>query len=54
MSEKQIEALMSWVKATIDARVESAFGRDSLHEDIAEYECKKDLYVAFGIWEREA
>jgi hypothetical protein len=53
MSEKQLEALMSWIKATIDVKIEEAFGRDSLHEDIIEIECKKDLYVALGLREEE-
>jgi hypothetical protein len=54
MSEEQLEALMRWVAAEIDVRIELASGRDSLRESIAECECKKDLYVAFGIWEKEA
>jgi hypothetical protein len=54
MSEKQLETLMVWIKATIDVKIEEAFGRDSLHEDIIEIECKKDLYVAFGLREEEA
>ena len=52
MSEKQLEALMSWVKAVIDIRIEEAFGRDSLHEDINEIDCKNRLYHAFRIGDK--
>jgi hypothetical protein len=51
MSEKQLEALMRWVKATIDVKIEEAFGRDSLHEDVNEIECRNRLYHAFHIGE---
>jgi hypothetical protein len=53
INEEQLEALMRWVSAEIDVRIELASDRDSLHEAIAECECKKDLYVAFGLRKAE-
>jgi hypothetical protein len=52
MSEEQLEALMRWVAAEIDVRIELALGRDSLHEDINEIDCKNRLYHAFRIGDK--
>jgi hypothetical protein len=54
MSEEQLLALMVWIKATINVKIEEAFRRDSLHEDVIEIECRKRLYVALGLSEEEA
>jgi len=54
MSEEQLLALMVWIKATINVKIEEAFGRDSLHEDVIEIECRKRLYIALGLREEGA
>ena len=49
MTEQQLLALVDWIKAEIDVKIENAFHRDDLTESITEIECRKHLYYAFGI-----
>jgi hypothetical protein len=53
MNEEQVQALTAWVEAVIAEKIEMAFGRDCLHESLAEMECRKDLYVALGLREKK-
>jgi len=54
MNEEQLQALMNWIEAAVDAKVEKAFGRDCLHESVIEDRCREHLYVALGLREKKS
>ena len=43
MSEVQLDALMEWVEKLIDFKIECAFSRDALHEEIMESDSRWKL-----------
>lgn len=48
MTPEQLNALMECIKAHMDERIESAFGRDSGHEYLHARGKEAALYEAFG------
>ena len=47
MNKQQITALMDWVEAAIDVKIELAFGRDPSHEHIREADTRDELLDLF-------
>lgn len=43
MREEQIIALKAYIKAVVEERIETAFGRDALHESIARRDAEELL-----------
>lgn len=48
MTPEQLEAIMYWIKACIDKKIEDAFHRSGLQESIRERELRDDMYRTFG------
>ena len=49
MTEAFLKALMAWIDARIDEKIQDAFGRDSLHESIREGKCRNELEREFEL-----
>ena len=49
MTQEQLEALLAYIEALAQDKVDDAFNRSGCGEAISLWELKKDLYKAFNL-----